>query len=311
LTSIAPSGPKEGRWTTKTTFENKVIFNLFLEIVNDIPIKLLGHEQGRVYASLLQQLPPRRKLDPRYRDLSLEELLKTRPGKTMSVSSVNRHLGVITSFLNWAIKQGYITSNVVEGKTLKQTIRPDRQRKAFSDEDLRLIFSHKKRGLHSYCQWLPLLALYTGARIEELCSLYVSDIRQESEIWVFDFNTQHGRRLKNKYSERIVPVHAKLIDRGFLDYCLKRGQSKRVFLELAKREDIFSADASRWFGRYRHRIGITDERKTFHSFRHTVIDHLKQKLVEPHLIASLVGHAGGSITLDRYGKPYQAGLWPF
>ena len=46
------------------------------------------------------------------------------------------------------------------------------------------------------------------------------------------------------------------------------------------------------------------ERKTFHSLRHTVIDHLKQKGIEVSLINDLVGHHSGNIDLDRYGKGY-------
>ena len=44
--------------------------------------------------------------------------------------------------------------------------------------------------------------------------------------------------------------------------------------------------------------------KDFHSFRHTVTDHLKQKGVEPHFINELLGHSSGNIDLDRYGKGY-------
>ena len=35
-----------------------------------------------------------------------------------------------------------------------------------------------------------------------------------------------------------------------------------------------------------------------------IIDHLKQKEVEPHFINELVGHSQGNISLDRYGKGY-------
>jgi hypothetical protein len=38
--------------------------------------------------------------------------------------------------------------------------------------------------------------------------------------------------------------------------------------------------------------------------RHSVIDHLKQKGIEPHFINELVGHSQGNIDLDRYGKGY-------
>ena len=35
-----------------------------------------------------------------------------------------------------------------------------------------------------------------------------------------------------------------------------------------------------------------------------MIDHLKQKGIEPHFINELVGHTSGNIDLDRYGKGY-------
>jgi integrase len=32
---------------------------------------------------------------------------------------------------------------------------------------------------------------------------------------------------------------------------------------------------SKWFGRYKTKLGITDTRKTFHNFRHTLFDDLR------------------------------------
>ena len=34
--------------------------------------------------------------------------------------------------------------------------------------------------------------------------------------------------------------------------------------------------------------------------RHTLVDHLKQKGVEPHYINELMGHSQGNIDLDKY-----------
>ena len=47
-----------------------------------------------------------------------------------------------------------------------------------------------------------------------------------------------------------------------------------------------------------------NQKKGFHKLRHTVVDHLKQKGVEPHYINELMGHSQGNIDLDRYGKGY-------
>ena len=49
-------------------------------------------------------------------------------------------------------------------------------------------------------------------------------------------------------------------------------------------------------------------KKNFHSFRHTVSDHLKQKGIEPHFVNELLGHTTGNIDLERYGKGYNPDL---
>lgn len=41
---------------------------------------------------------------------------------------------------------------------------------------------------------------------------------------------------------------------------------------------------SKWFGHYKTKLGIADPRKTFHSFRHTLIDELRDAGVQDSLI---------------------------
>ena len=60
-------------------------------------------------------------------------------------------------------------------------------------------------------------------------------------------------------------------------------------------------NVSRWFKCYRESMGIGN---TFHSFRHTFSDELKQALVNPHVIDELTGHAISSVTMGIYGKPF-------
>ena len=50
------------------------------------------------------------------------------------------------------------------------------------------------------------------------------------------------------------------------------------------------------------------KRKTYHSFRHTVADHLKQKGVAKEKISAILGHKDESITTGWYGKPYEPAI---
>jgi integrase len=59
---------------------------------------------------------------------------------------------------------------------------------------------------------------------------------------------------------------------------------------------------SKWFGRYKIKQGITDSRKTFHSFRHTLIDDLRDAGVQDSLIKRIAGHEDGAVTFSIYGS---------
>ena len=63
--------------------------------------------------------------------------------------------------------------------------------------------------------------------------------------------------------------------------------------------DVSESGFFSWKGRYKKLIGITDPKITFHSFRHTFIDQLKQLDVPDGKIQELVGHANHSITTGR------------
>ncbi len=55
--------------------------------------------------------------------------------------------------------------------------------------------------------WLPLIAVFSGMRQEEICQLHVEDIRQDEGVWFIDINDRPPRKLKNATAVRRVPVH--------------------------------------------------------------------------------------------------------
>jgi integrase len=68
--------------------------------------------------------------------------------------------------------------------------------------------------------WLPLLALYHGARLEEVAGLEVIDMDDWNDGLALHIreNTIRPRLKHRKKSERRIPVHPKLIELGFKDY---------------------------------------------------------------------------------------------
>jgi len=201
--------------------------------------------------------------------------------------------------------------------------------KAFSATDLEAIFSGylytgqdigSSRGLYPYQFWLPLLGLFTGGRLNELCQLDTEDVEQHADtgIWsisiIDDPKDRPVRKmLKNKSSRRVLPIHSELVRIGFLEFVEQA--------RLEGREKLFS-DGLRynvmkgWGGRathffcrfpspstkaagYLYNLGIRSrdeegntDRKNFHSFRHTFTDLARAAGAEAYLILpDLTGHS--------------------
>jgi integrase len=75
---------------------------------------------------------------------------------------------------------------------------------------------HGGRGEAAY--WLPLIALFSGARRTEIAQLKVGDVRQgDGWIWFFDLtNESEDQSLKTSFSAGSVPLHSELIRLGLL-----------------------------------------------------------------------------------------------
>lgn len=164
--------------------------------------------------------------------------------------------------------------------------------------------------------WLPVLALYTGARLEELGQLLVADVCNEYGIdylSITDLNPeadtgQADKRLKNAASRRKLPMHPELIRIGFLRYVerLRKMEEPRLFPEL--RPDCHgkvTGNWSKWWSRFRRKkLGITSRLKPFHSFRHTFRDACRNAGLDEEISDALMGHASGEKTGRRYGRGY-------
>jgi integrase len=305
-------------WNSKSELEKRTAINKLIEIVGDIRVDKLSHEVARKYKRILMKLPSNMRKDKRYRDLSIKEIIKLKDVKPIASNTVNNNLSTIIAFASWGRKHGYLSENFFEGMKVTNKKKAQDERKPFSDEDLIKIFDPEKylreTAESSFRYWVPLLGLFTGARINELCQLHVSDIKIVDELWCLDINddgdSKNSKKLKNKSSARVIPIHPKLIELGLIEFVNHQKNSKvvRLFPELTLRIDGFYRKPGRWFNEsyLRKKVGIKDPDKTFHSLRHTVINGLKQKGVGESYISDYVGHSSGeSETFGRYGKQYE------
>jgi len=181
----------------------------------------------------------------------------------------------------------------------------------FNLRELELIFKpeHIKSLKKPHEYWNLFLGIYTGARIDEICQLFIDDIRQTNDgHWFIHFHDYDGNSTKNTSSSRRVPVHPDLLSLGFIDYIADVkavAPSGHLFPYLAYSEkNGFAARASKAFGRYldRKEINIVSEKKVFHSFRSSLVQLLEDNRVHEKHIQSLIGHASDGTIAVHYGK---------
>jgi integrase len=294
-------------WGTKTTLEMQGTYRLILDVVGDIKLNNITKHSIVDLRGTLAQLPAN--MYKIYPDLTIKQILNRQDVIPMSTTSVNKHVSRLSSLMKYAIKEGYISINYAENMKIRQKRRMDEERKAYNAEDIqRIVTSLPHEAERSERFWIPLLAMYSGMRLDEICQLYLEDIQEIEGIWCFNINDEKDKKLKTLSSKRIIPVHPTLLSLGFINHveAIKKSGLPRLWMNLKRRDaDGYSNAFGKWFQRFNRANVTMDNDKVFHSFRHTVADHLKQKNVSDTVIAEILGHAHDSITMGRYGKRYQ------
>jgi len=117
------------------------------------------------------------------------------------------------------------TMDPFDGLRVKVDANVGTAREEFTLPELRTLFSAKPlqtaRAVSIHAgYWLPLLALYHGARLAEVAGLEVADVEDWDQGLLMHIreNTIRPRLKHRKRSERSVLIHPKLIELGFKEY---------------------------------------------------------------------------------------------
>lgn len=302
-------GKRGGTWREVSTHEVERSLRDLFELMGDMPVEAFDVHQARLLKDRLRRCPQYFGLRPEYEGKTLKQVIESGATyKTITAVTVNNRLRKLSAFLNWCKSNGYITDNPLVGLKVMTGSAKD-ARLSFDRHDLTTLLDlaalRAEARKHPWRYWLPLLGRATGARLEELCQLRVDDfIEQQGLQCIRIDDSREGQNLKNSSSRRILPVHSALIDMGLLDHveAVRSTGAGRLFPELEAVRGKLGHAPSKWFGRYKTKLGITDSRKTFHSFRHTLIDDLRDAGVQDSLIKRIAGHEDGAVTFSIYGS---------
>ena len=292
-------------WGVRTAAQNEASFKQLIEVIGDIPITAVTKSVVRDYKQTLLSYPANRYKGKR-REKTLEQLVEE-GCISISLETVRNIMGRVSSFFNWLVKQGYREDNPFSGVAPRRVHSARSERSPFNDDDLKLLFGtaiyKDKIYAHDWQYWLPLLGLYTGARLEELCQLKGQDFKVADGCHYIDIHGEGDiqNRVKTPSSIRKIPVHSELINLGLLGIANKRPKGHFLF-DLRRVNTNLGHLPSKWFGGYKASLGLPKGTKVFHSFRHTLRDKLTLSGVPNEHIRELLGHEQIGETFGRYGS---------
>lgn len=322
----------------KTTFRDyESAYDDFIYVIldaEDRDISTFTKQDFRNFTNALHDhLPISRTKKPEFRDLTYAQLktIELLPDQKMAYETKKKKISSIKQMFDIAVDEryGYIPKNYATPFLLNKKVIRKIDRKALTEENLHKLFTSKlitdpkirQKKPHQF--WIPIIALFTGMRQNEICQLHISDVKYEvinnngieEIIWYFDLNEEGTKWLKNENAIRLVPLHPVLIELGFIDYfnSIKENHDRLwPQLRLHPTEERYNIDYNKTFGKF-FRAKVTKEsNQVFHSIRHNVSTQLLINAIhhrlEKALMNQMLGHepdkdTTSAVYAGRYGVP--------
>ncbi|MDA9432083.1 hypothetical protein XH88_09865 [Bradyrhizobium sp. CCBAU 51627] len=295
---------------------------MFIQLHGNMPVAAIKKAHALEFRKALQDVPRQRTGDLLRATLPAQAAWGREHSEEprITAATINKQLGAVQSICIWASDNGLVPDDMQWTDPFSKLRLPEErsERTSFEIAELQSLFNASVFTEHQFPLgahgaagfWLPLLALFTGARQAELGSLTAANVQTDAETGVallyFVTERARGKRVKTDASERVVPVHPEVIRLGFLSYVGERrkadGADAWLFPSVAPDRGRAGVPAwSQWFGRYLRAAGVTDKAKVFHSFRHTVKDALRRGRADHEMREALIGHAQASSVSWGYG----------
>ena len=322
---------KEKNWAAKTENARITQIKQFIEICGDKPLNGYIQQDIRFLKTILYALPPQSHSKKEFQGLSKLQIAEraTKLGMPgLSAESVRQVMTAANIVFGWARAEHDINlRNIVQPmipppssggskKSKRETFNADELQKLFTTpvftgaESMEAWFKDGGVRMHHTGRfWVPLLALYSGARLMEAVQLFREDIGFENNIWFIDINEGDkqltGKSVKNESSVRRVPVHPTLVKIGFLDFVATVPKGERLFAEIKIGPAIQRhRHASKMFNKLLLIAGIKGPRKVWHSLRHSFEQACRDSRVDSAIMDQLQGHSQRGMR-GTYGEGYQ------
>jgi integrase len=175
------------------------VIELFVQLHGDMPIEKITGRHAREFREALQAVPRRR--PGALAKMTLPQLVEWRrshpdetsvpSAKGLTPETVDKLLGGVQAIVKWSGKNGFIPDDVRWSDPFAEMRLPKSDEPGggpFEPDELRTLFASRvftggdtpAAGKGDAAFWLLVLALFTGARRNELASLRAADVSPET-----------------------------------------------------------------------------------------------------------------------------------
>lgn len=303
---------------------------LFKEVIGpEKPVTDIRRTDAAALVDLLLKLPPN--ATKRFPKLTSQEAAQAAAAagiSPMTRMTARSYLSAFSSLMEFAVTRGWRMDNPAARLSVgSDGVAAKDRRHPFNTDQLGRIFNAPlyrgcvEDGL-GYARpgpqvirrgrfWVPLISLFSGMRMNEICQLHVDDLTEMDGAHVILVQADEDgiKRIKTAAGTRYVPIHPELKRSGLLAYHaeMRSTGEKRLFPELtsARTSGYLSDNFSKWFANFLASAGAKRPRTSFHSFRHTYRDALREADISAERVRALGGWSSGR-TEDDYGSGLRA-----
>jgi hypothetical protein len=158
---------------------DKMIYSYKLAVhhIGNVPLREINRMVCRSYKEALRHSP---------QFLLRDDGASKKVNRLLSDKSINLHLQYLSGLLRWATLEEFIQGNPAEGLIIRKHGRQSDERFAFNDDQLQILLGDLWLDeTRSVRRWVPLVALWSGMRQEEICQLRHCDIIEQDNTFCF------------------------------------------------------------------------------------------------------------------------------
>lgn len=305
----------------QTALEYEAAVDDFIDFAGDVLVTAIDADMLYDYRDEAAKLPA---CMPRAdRTLPFTERVKKHEATTPKCAppTIKKRIGALQALLTYAFQERWTPINSGSGIRITGYTKKRRSRRSFEDHELAVLcasplftnaasWDTRSKIGDATIFWIFLLAITTGARLEEVGQVALADVKRDGDIVYLDIDeyaedeTAEDKSVKTEESKRLLPVHARLIELGFLEYfdALKGMGCTELFPDLKENSlGKRTKEASQKIGRIIDRHVCKDRRLVFHSLRHAFKAKGNDAGLSDKTLDQICGHAPVS-TGSRYGS---------